>query len=53
MLQGLINNNAVIQYILISKLIPAEKQAFTPSIRTGINLADFISSHLKIGIDIN
>lgn len=28
MLQGLINNNAVIRYILISKLIPAEKTGF-------------------------
>lgn len=36
MLQGLINNNAVIRYILISKLIPAEKKIFTLSIRTGV-----------------
>lgn len=35
MLRGLINNNAVIHYILISKFIPAEKLNFTLSIRTG------------------
>ncbi len=36
MLQGLINNNAVTHYILISKFIPAVKQIFALSIGTGV-----------------